>query len=175
MLRADTSATRRGISNITTTMTDMTDVRSSRRKLSTDSLTTLLWSVMVVMRTSSGKVCSNSSSALCTSFPIFTMSLPGRISMESSTHLLPLLSMYLFCFGYSRVMWAMSFSRTMLPLGSESTICSATSRSLLYESSTWMGRQRLPASRLPLTVVKPCRASWLSILKGPVPYLASLF
>ena len=131
MLRADTSATRRGISRMTTMMTEMTDMSSSRRKLSTDSLTTLLWSVMVLMCTSSGRDCSKSSIILCTSLPIFTMSFPGRISMDRSTHLLPLLLMYLFSFGYSLLICAMSFRRTMLPLGSEYTICSATSRSLL--------------------------------------------
>ena len=163
------------MSNTTTTITETTEMSSSRRKLSTDSLTTRLWSVMVLRRTSSGSVCSNSASVLRTSLPIFTMSLPGRISIDSSTHLLPLLSMYLSCFGYSRVMRAMSFSRTMLPLASEYTICSATSRSLLYESSTCIGMFRLPVSILPLTAVKPCSARSFRILNGPVPYLASLF
>ena len=101
MLRADTSATRRGMSRMTTMMTEMTDMSSSRRKFSTDSLTTLLWSVMVLMCTSPGRDCSKSSIILCTSLPIFTMSFPGRISMDRSTHLLPLLLMYLFSFGYS--------------------------------------------------------------------------
>ena len=39
---ADTSATRRGISNTTTMITDITDISNSRRKFTTDSLTTLL-------------------------------------------------------------------------------------------------------------------------------------
>ena len=54
---ADTSATRRGISNTTTMITDITDISNSRRKFTTDSLTTLLWSVIMLRRTSFGSSC----------------------------------------------------------------------------------------------------------------------
>ena len=59
---AETPATRSGISKITTTITEATAISNSRRKLITESSTTLAWSVMVVMLTSSGRVFLYSSS-----------------------------------------------------------------------------------------------------------------
>ena len=116
---ADTSATRRGISNTTTMITDITDISNSRRKFTTDSLTTLLWSVIMLRRTSFGSSCLKSSICLRTSLPIFTMSLPGRISTESSTHFLPFDLMYLSICGYSRTIRATSFRRITSPVGVE--------------------------------------------------------
>ncbi len=56
MVLAATRATRMGRSNITTIITAMTAMSSSLRKLTTESLTTWLWSVMVNIVTSSGRV-----------------------------------------------------------------------------------------------------------------------
>ena len=119
MVLAATKATRTGISSNTTTTTAMMAMRSSLRKLTTESLTTWLWSVMVYMLTSLGRVWRNSSICFFTAAPISVMLRPFFISMLRTRHFLPLLVTKLVGEGYSWRTVAMSFTRTTLPSGLE--------------------------------------------------------
>ena len=119
MVDAATRATRIGKNSIITITTAAMAMRSSRRKFTTLSFTTLVWSVMVKMVTSDGNVDLNSSITFSMSAPMAVMLRPFFISTLSTRHFCPLLVTYDDGWGYSRLILATSFRRTTLPDGSE--------------------------------------------------------
>ena len=171
MVMAATMAERKGKSTIITNIMMTIEMMRSRRKSLTLELTTLGWSAMRVMFTSSGKIFSRkSSSTSSTSSPYFTILLPGVISSESSTQGCPSCSMNPPDVSYSRTTCATSHTRTTLPdTGSLKMIWLAISSSPRCVGSIWMGICWSSLLMLPLIVVKPCCCSWVSNICWPMP------